>query len=338
MGMVAVLVAAGCSAVYLEAFNSKSVKVVASARASFPAGATVGVWNWQQPDMTTSVENTRNAQALKRAGVSEAYVDISAYNDYDELPTSDRAGKVAAFTSALRSEVDALHTVGITVQALAGNTKWADPNYAYIPLKLFDFVRSYNASSTAAEQITGMQFDIEFYSDKDFSDNALQNTLDYLSLTKQLIAKRSQLFDPAHFLLGFTAVDWLDGRNAGFVPNVSVDGGQPKSPLEQLLVQLKGVPRTYVALLAYRNHATGADGTIDRARSDIDLAQRIGGGNVKMLIGEETTKVTPSKLSFYGMSKQDVQTSAYSIRQAFSGVGAFAGFAIDDQKGFLALP
>jgi hypothetical protein len=335
--MVSLVIVVAAAIILGIVLRTKHEAFTNSAQIHFPAGTKVGVWDWQQPDRATAAQDAQAALSLKQQGVTEVYIDISAYNDYDELTTPDRPSKLSAFTVGLRTEVAALHRQGISAQALAGSTRWGDPDLAYIPSKLLDYAHTYNASAASDEQLAGIQFDIEFYSDPHFSDNAAENTRNYLSLTQQLIAQRAQLFGASHFLLGFTAVDWLDGRNASFVPNISIANGPTEPPLQQLLDQLKGQHDTYIALMAYRNHADGSDGTIERAQSDMDMIQNVGGGKVKVLLGQETTKVSPGKLSFYGMSKQDVSTSAARLQEAFGTYSSFAGFTINDEQGYLAL-
>lgn len=308
----------------------------AIAPSGFPAGKTVGLWNWQAPDTSSTATKRQDAQTLKRLGITEVYIDISEYNDYDELPTgSSRTAKIRAFTQGLHAEVAALSSVGIKAQALAGDTRWGNPDYQYVPLKLLTFVHDYNAAASPAQRLAGMQFDIEFYSADDFTDAATQNTLDYLSLTKQLIRKRSALFaaNPS-FALGFTVPDWLDGSNAGYMPNVSLDGAKKQPPLHYLLSQLQNSSNAYIVVMAYRNHTDGSDGTIARAQTEMAQAQTAG---VTMLVGEETTDTTPTKLTFYGWTKTALKQSTLHINAAFGDNSTFAGFAIDDQRGYLSL-
>ena len=334
--MVSAVMAVVAVAITTLIVSRNMSQTAAIAPSGFPTGKTVGVWDWQAPDTTTLATKQHEAEFLKQQGITDVYVDISSYNDYDELPSgSDRSAKIQAFTRGLRDEVSALSAVGIKTQALAGDTKWANPDYQYIPLKLLAFAHDYNSSASPAQRLAGMQFDIEFYSAPDFTDDATQNTLDYLSITKQLVQKRSQLFTVnSSFALGFAVSDWLDGSNAGYMPNVSVDGAKKQPPLQYLLTQLKGSPSAYIAVMSYRNHTDGPDGTIARARAEMTAAQAAG---VAMLVGEETTNISPAKLTFYSQDKAALKQSTVTINGAFGGNSEFAGFAINDEQGYSAL-
>lgn len=307
----------------------------AHAQIAFPHGYVIGMWDWTAPDKTTVAQKQALASQLKQDGITDVYIDISSFIDYDELPQSGRQDKITAFTTALKQEVNSLSAQGIRAHGLAGNVTWSNPDNAYIPPKILAYVAQYNSSVSAAERLSGMQFDIEFYSDDAFSDNPVQNTTDYLALVKQLVAQRNNAFnkDP-NFALGFAIPDWMDGTNAQFMPNVSIDGGPARTPLDAILASLKHAPHSYIAVMSYRNHADGADGTIARAAKEV---QRGNASSVRVLVGEETNRVSPAKLSFYGKSRQDVMRSTVDTQQAFGAYGMFAGFAINDAKGYFEL-
>lgn len=312
--------------------SSQSIPLSAS---GFPAHTSVGLWDWTAPDMTTKSDKATQASTLKNQGITDVYIDISSYIDDAELPNAAaRQTKLTTLTNSLHDEVSIMNTNGIKVHALAGNVRWSDPDYSYIPLATLDYVHTYNQSATPTQKLAGMQFDIEFYSQDTFSQDPKQHTLDYLNLTSQLISKRNAYFAAdSNFALGFTAADWLDGTNASFIPNVNYNG-KTQPVFMHLASQLKAAPQSYIAVMAYRNHTDGPDGTIARAQTEVQVAQTNG---IKLLIGEETNKVSPSKLSFYGERKQDVKQSTINLEQAFGADSSFSGFAINDRTGYATL-
>ncbi len=331
---VAILTAAFIG-VCVFVYNRPPARTKAQEQPTFPKGYTVGMWNWTEPGQTTKAQVQQDAKRLKSQGISEVYIDISGYIDYDESTAANRQTKIDSYTAALKQYVSILNTQGIKTQALVGNIKWSSPDYAYIPQKLLNYIAQYNAAATTAEKLSGVQFDIEFYSADDFTDDPVQNTLDYIAMVKQLVALKNVQFanDPS-FAIGFTVADWLDGTNAHFIPNLSVGGGPLLTPYEQIIAQLKGVSGAYIAVMAYRNHADGPDGTIVRASSEVKLAQ---GAGVHVLVGEEAGKVEPAKLTFYGRSKNDLKQSTMDVQKAFSAYSMFGGFGINDQKSYFAL-
>lgn len=333
IGLLVVVMIIAAAGVYM--YTRPTSKTNAQGQLTFPKGYTVGIWNWTAPDQATQAQKDQDAKQLKDQGITEVYVDISSYIDYDESTASDRQAKIDSFTTALKQQVRALSAQGIKTQALVGNVKWSNPDYVYIPQKLMKYVAQYNAASAANEKIQGMQFDIEFYSADDFTDDPEQNTRDYLSMVKQLVILKSLNFtNDTNFALGFAAADWLDGTNAHYIPNLSLDGGPKLTPFEQLTAQLKGVSGTYIAVMSYRNHTDGPDGTIARASSEVKMGQKAG---VRILVGEEAGKVDPVKLTFYGRSKNDLKQSTIDVQKAFGSYSMFGGFGINDQKSYFAL-
>lgn len=298
---------------------------------TFPKGVRIGVWSWTAPDTVSLKIKQQNAQALKRQGVTEVYIDISNYNDYDELTGTNRQVKTAAFTATLRDEVRVFRSVGITPHALAGNVHWSDPDYSYIPLKLLNYVARYNQATTPDEQLAGMQFDIEFYNDKHFRSDYVANTNRFLFLTQQIITEYTQQFaNYSKFALGFAISAAMDGTDTAYIPNVT-DGNKVRSPLQILLTQLHDLPQAYLAVMTYRNTAAEA---IARTQDEMNAADTT---NVKILIGEETTNVTPSSLTFYGHSKHELKQMTNKLQQAFRTSPALGGYAINDEAGFLQL-
>ncbi len=334
MGVAAVLALVGGITM---AVTENNTPPKAASITSFPTNLRVGVWNWTQPDLTTDIQDSDAAVALKAQGVTEVYIDISSYNDYDELPSPDRQAKVDGFNHALAAEVAALREQGISAHALVGNKHWSDPDVAYIPLKLLNYVHSYNASVPSSEQLNGIQFDIEFYNDKEFKDDRAQNTTNYLALVRQLVTLRTQLFGDSDFALGFAVPSVLNGQATTTVPNVPFDGVAAQPPLTHIVSMLKDVPASYVALMVYRNHATGDGGTIDVAAPSVKIIQDTGAGKVAVLIGEETTKQTPVTITYFGGTKATLHAAVTQIRQAYQHTPAFDGIAINDQQGFLDL-
>ena len=306
----------------------------AFASTGFPKNERIGVWDWAAPDTTSSSEKQQVAAALKARGITEVYVDITSYNDDSEL--SDpiaRKTKITEFTNALRETARYLHADGIAVHALAGNSHWANPDYSYIPLKLLDFVAAYNQAASDEEKLAGMQFDIEFYNDKDFKYAPLAYTQQFLNLTQMLANERSLRFEnDSQFTLGFAISAAMDGSDPSYIPNVPQGDAAAKPPLSILLDQLKGGFPAYMAVMAYRNKANK---TIERVQTEMEMASNY--SNIKVLVGEETTKVSPKSLTFYSQSLTDLQQMTASVQATFSANYALGGYAINDQDGFLKL-
>jgi len=298
---------------------------------SFPKGYSVGVWDWTAPDRETTAQQEAHASALQRAGVTDVYIDISGYNDHDEVsdPTL-REQQRATFVRALQSEITILHGHGIRAGALAGNVRWANPDYWYVPLKLLDFVASYNKGAPADAQLTGIQFDIEFYSAAGFQDTTVQSVADYKNLVGQLSDKYRTLFPGTNGPdLGFIVPSWFDGSN----PAISK---APKPLAFWLADQLRVLPHSVIAVMAYRAQPDGADGTAAKMQPILNYVQQADPA-VHVLIGQETTNVQPSKITFYASTKVSLKQAALRLQSIFSSNKSLTGFMVNDETGFLQL-
>ncbi|HEU4966080.1 MAG TPA: hypothetical protein VFT53_01180 [Candidatus Saccharimonadales bacterium] len=298
---------------------------------TFPKGYSVGIWDWTAPDHETRAQQEANASALQREGVTDVYIDISSYNDHDEIADpAAREQQRAAFINALRDEVILLHSHGIRAGALAGNAHWANSDYWYVPLKLMDFVASYNKGASTDEQLTGIQFDIEFYSAPEFQDNPTQSVADYKNVVEQLCDKYRTLFSGAGAPgFGFVIPSWFDGSNTA-IPKT------PKPLAFWLADELHTLPQSMIAVMAYRMQPDGVDGTEAKMRPILSYVQQ-SDPSVHVLIGQETTDVRPAKITFYGHSMADMKQAAVRLQTTFGGNRSFTGFMVNDETGFLRL-
>lgn len=300
---------------------------------TFPKNRIIGVWDWTAPDSETSAQKIAHADALKNLGVTDCYIDISSYIDHAEIPNlQTRKQQLDTFTRGLHEEVSTLTSRGIRAHALAGNTRWSNPDYAYIPLKILQYVHAYDESSSVNQQLASIQFDVEFYSDKNFSSAPEQDTKDYLTLVDQLITARNQTFttSDSHVPLGFTIPTWFDGSNPD-MPKLD----QPIAV--QLIEKLQKVPGSYLAIMDYRNQTGGEDGSIAKAQTFFNIANDAH-SPVKFLIGQETTDVQPAKITFYGKHQSSLINATTTLNTTFGHYPQFAGFIINDQNGLLTLP
>jgi hypothetical protein len=298
---------------------------------AFPKDRTVGVWSWTAPDSETTAQKAAHADSLKKLGITDVYIDISSYIDHAELPDLQaRKQQVGSFTQSLREEASTLTSRGIRPHAVAGNTRWANPDSAYIPLKVQQYISTYNQESSPHERMASLQFDIEFYSDKNFSDAPLQNTEEYLALVDRLVAAHQQLFiNGGQIPLGFAVPTWFDGNNQD-MPKL------PRPIGAQLMDKLQGIPDSYIVIMDYRKQTDGEDGSIAKAKTLFDMAQS-GHSPVKLLIGQETVDVQPKKITFYGSSQNELVNATTTLNEAFSAYPQFTGFVINDEAGLLQL-
>jgi hypothetical protein len=291
----------------------------------------MGVWSWAAPGTETPAQKIARADNLKDLGITDVYVDISSYIDHAEIPDLQARGQqVGSFSQSLREEASILTNRGMKLHAVAGNTRWANPDYAYIPLKIQQYISTYNQGSSPSQRMASLQFDIEFYNDKSFPDAPAQNTENYLALADQLVAAHQQLFvSDKQMPLGFAIPAWFDGSNPD-MPKL------PRSIGAQLMDKLQRIPDSYIVIMGYRKQTDGEDGSIAKAKPLFDMA-RSNHSSVKLLIGQETTNVQPKKITFYGSSQGELINATTTLNDTFNAYQQFTGFIINDQTGLLQL-
>jgi hypothetical protein len=326
--LLGILAAAAVGAAALGTYNL----MAPASPATFPKGYAIGIWQWQAPTAESPDQMATDADTLKAQGITDVYIDISSYIDADEQrDPQQRQQKTAAFTQSLQQEASTLSARGLKAHALAGNTRWSDPDYWYVPHKLLDYLKSYNGSAKPDQQLSGIQFDIEFYNDKHFNDDPQRHIADYLTLANDLIMQHKQLFTGSNqdVSLGFVVPSWFDGSNPD-MPKLS------KPITFQLIDQLKQVPSSTIALMAYRRQVQGGDGTAGKAAPTLAYA-KTNNSSVKILIGQETTDVKPAKITFFGGTKDELKQAVTELQTTFTDNTNLAGFAFNDQEGFIKL-
>jgi len=93
-----------------------------------------------------------------------------------------------------------------------------------------------------------------------------------------------------------------------------------------------------VTLMAYRNTATGPDGTLDVAAAELAAAASLGR---PVRIGQETndlgTDPTATKQTFAGMTVSQMQLQLTAVDEGAAAWPTYAGIAIQDAAGFRAM-
>lgn len=301
-----------------------------AAPATLPPVAQRAVWEWRSPTKLTTQATTDELKAFHASNINTVYLYIGDYlNDYELPDSAQKTAKLNDFKSALKSFVQQASAYDIKVHGLAGDTTWGFPDYAYIPNLFVDYVHQYNASLGQSQQLHGLQFDIETYNDKQYKVNhkaALQNYLNSVQTT----VKHYQVTGD-NFMLGYTIPYWYDNEN-GNVPPMAYQG-TTAPPAYHLFTILNQITNGYVAILDYRNTATGKDGAVFHAQNEVHYTAKHT-PNVKVVIGQETTDVQPAKITYYGRSRNDLYTNFQTIAKSFQGDSTFYGIAIHDAVGF----
>jgi hypothetical protein len=99
---------------------------------------------------------------------------------------------------------------------------------------------------------------------------------------------------------------------------------------------LHELPEAYVLVMAYRNFAKGADGSIEHVGSEFDYARRTTAA-CGIVVGQEFTKITPEKLSFWWAGRAAFRQAATDIAEAYGQFPQFRGLSVDDMNAYLAV-
>ncbi|MBX4201714.1 hypothetical protein KW803_02370 [Candidatus Saccharibacteria bacterium] len=324
----------------LAAFITFKIQAAAEklpVRQYFPAKANVAVWDWTNP-------SSRSAEDLKQLDnfyylhqIDIVYLDIGSYY---EINKSGDKQKQQQLENSITQYIKAVRNHGVRVFAAGGDTDWSKPGLRQIPLAIQDYVYAYNARHPNA-RLSGMEFDIESYNQEGFpqsSDTEKSIVLNELLDTVSQIAQKHKAYtqDKKHkpLEIGFAVPYWFDNEN-GNIP-VITRNGKTGPTLYHLVDNLNQLSAANITVMAYRNAASGNDGSIFHSRLEVQYAQSKA-SNVKVMIGQEVNDVEPAKITFFGTSMSELSAQARIINDEFKSYRSYGGIAINDLKGLQAL-
>lgn len=219
-------------------------------------------------------------------------------------PHVDTSPKLAE----LQQLVALADAAGLRVDALGGDPGWVD-NPAWV-------VTNWLRPTLATGLFTGLHVDIEPYTTPAWTKNR-----------KAVITKYLATLDTLRTAAAGTAIEadipfWFD--------EVAANG----STLDREIMRRTDA----VAVMAYRNHADGPDGTIALASAEVAAGAQLGR---PVRIGQETNVLgvdpTEVKQTFAGMTRTQMEVQLAAVTAAFSTSPTFAGLAIHDSRGYASL-
>lgn len=241
--------------------------------------------------------------------------------------------KVHVSKEALAQFVSKAHDKGIAVDVLDGDANWAKEENHQIPLERLHRALDYNQSVEPKARLDGFQFDIEPYLLPEFQTEERQNVLKaYLTLASQL---RDKVVGSS-FSLGFAIPFWWDVQNSA-LSEVSFLG--VKKPVAYHLVDiLNKLPKSHIAIMAYRDQAMGEDGSIRHSEDEMNYVTE-NAPNVAVFIGQETADVPgePEKITFYQEGEEALEEAIGHLVEAFKAKRGFDGIAIHHYESYREL-
>lgn len=268
------------------------------------------VWVWEK-DSYAMLESRAAAgdgiAFLKSKGVTTLYLYADAYGGRNLITDKPRL---------YRRLIGRLHGEGMKAYALLGSAYLNTEEYtlrARHPdaLAMLKRVLDYNAAQKPEHRFDGVNLDIEPHILDQWKDEKNSLLLQYLEMSRKLMdLKKAYRQD---LPVGPAFPFWLDG--------VTLDWEGRTRPVSEHAADVYD----YLALMDYRDHAEGADGIISHAEDEMKYASAAGR---KLIIGIETGKSEPQKVSFFHLKEADLERELGLAEKAFAPQPAFSGFVI----------
>lgn len=278
---------------------------------------------WGGTDEITSDTNKQNLLNWCRdRGINVLYIDIWRFLGGANWSTAN-VNNVAEF-------IDAAHKSGIEVWALAGNVDWA-VNQAWVNKNVIWPIAKYNSmhnNSFPKSRFDGVMLDVEYWTDE-VSYPASTNLPAFLDFVKSV---KTKLNIPVGCFGAFYLKDSTATR-----PTVNYNGKAAQDGEHMMDVC------DVVVVGAYRNTAdtnsgNGQPGQMQLFQPWYDYASQ-SGKSFLLYCGLETTNVSPSYITYYGLTRSFMEGEQTTISGAFQSTtnSVFLGAAIHDYLGHKAM-
>ena len=316
------LVLAGCEsyarspdpdpAVLAATVHADSPPAVAAALAdSTAAAAPRAIWVWETETFDLLDREAGRAETfafLDRHQLTTLYLYADEYRGRNIL---------MAEPDKYRQLIAAVHRRGGKVYALLGSYYLNTPEYILpekraVAVRMFARVLRYNAASDSAARFDGVNVDIEPYLLDDWRAKLALRAGQYLDLAAEFMRLKREFGDP--LAVGPAMPFWFDG----------IEDIEWRGQRRRLREHTQDI-FDYVALMDYRNYAAGRDSIISHAADELAYADRTG---KDVVIGVETLRSEPRKVTFYGMGYAAMEEQLAIAEKEFATHPAFAGFAI----------
>ena len=208
------------------------------------------------------------------------------------------------------------HKRGISVQALAGDPRWAVEKYHHRFIEWANDVLEFNKKSSADEIFDGLHADVEPYLlGRAWEENNKGMLIQYLDSAKKV--KDFINNSGSNILFVADTPFWYDDD-----ATMWVEWRKKVSPANYHLLDIIDM----IAIMDYRNFVHGDNGSILLAKNETDYAASIG---KKLYIGQETGKnLQPDYITFGGTNADCMEKEIKKLVNAYIDNPGFAGIAI----------
>ena len=279
------------------------------------------MWVWDATVITSAKQGRDLFDFCARKGISVVYLEMGDFLSLTPRETGDPRHVTAPLLSRF---LQVAHARKLRVEALDGAPEFALQTQHAEALARFRRALAYNQSAAAGEKLDGFQWDIEPYLLAEFKAGGASQTrvlTQYLDGAAQM---RDALQKSPVLRLGYVIPAFFDDQER------TVEWrGATKPVAFHLMDILQTLPSSYVAIMAYRDHALGVNGTVDISRSEVDYATRKT-PKVQVWIGQETLNVSgdPPSITFYQEGENALEQALGEIQTAYQAKPVVAGVAI----------
>ncbi|MEN9705265.1 MAG: hypothetical protein RLZZ393_1144 [Pseudomonadota bacterium] len=285
----------------------------ATAVAGSPDGAARApraVWTWEE-DTERLVQDEaaaeRALQLARREGIQTFYLYADSFQGRNLLQ-DDAAG--------WRRLLRRFHSSGITVHALLGSAylhteRYVLPEHRAAAVAMVGRVLEFNAGGPSAARFDAIHFDIEPHQLDEWDTRREALLAGFLDMGSAFMALKRQA--GSDIPIGPDIPFWLDG--------ITLEWRGHRATVAEHAIGLFD----FVTLMDYRNRADGGDGIVSHARTEMEIAERLG---KRVVIGLETGEGELPKVTFKGLPRTRMEEELAATETAFRASPAFAGFAI----------
>lgn len=279
------------------------------------------LWVWDATVITNPKQERDLFAFCAKKNISRVYLDMG------DLFSAKRRGPVDPkhITALLLGRfLGAAHDRNLEIEALDGAPEFALQSKHAQALAIFQKALAYNKSAAPTQKLDGFQWDTEPYILDEFKAGGKSQRdvlTQYLNGAAQM---RDALRASPGMRLGFAIPAFFDDKERTIEWN-----GTSKPVAFHLLDILNTLPSSYVAIMAYRDHALGVNGTVEISHGEIDYATQ-SASKVKVWIGQETLDPTgdPPSISFYHVGENGLEQALGQIQDAYKDQPALQGLAI----------
>jgi hypothetical protein len=278
------------------------------------------LWVWDAGVASNTNDQKSFLDFCRDHSIRTIFLDLGDFDHEKKLPEDNRKHLT---TQRLGDFLEAAHAANIKVEGLGGDPHFALTERHQFALDQMKMVLDYNKQTSAKRRLDGFQWDVEPYTLPEFKtgqhDSILEQYLAFVNAATAMV--KTDSIDP-HFALGFAVPFWFDTdkQNAKWQ-----DKTQPV--VFHVLDILSQVADSYIAIMAYRDHADGANGSIGVSQTEMDYANAHT-PKVGIWVGMETGDVQPASITFHGKTNADLEKAIDEVNAAYQSSASYRGIAI----------